>query len=257
MMAFELGRYSATGHPQPTAVVVDAARMVHVPFAQLEVGQQRAVGVDDVQVAHPAARCPVVAVAGHRTGLGGLDDLDRRDEEAVADLDHSLWMLGVEWQIDGVDVLPRRRPGDGRQGGHDGIVLSMTLRRRTRRVQDERADEHTDRSPNRCLFHGPSSCGNRFRPLRLQDGTGVTAGEGSGGEQGVTGRETPNAAIAATARRTAGPPRGADLVGHDGNSRRGFRRLRSPASTRCTSCAGRSGHLSATIWLRTLTNPRR
>jgi hypothetical protein len=80
-------------------------------ITQLEVRQQRTVGVDDVQVADPSARCPVVAVAGHRAGLGGLDDLDRRDKELVADLDHSLWMLGVERQIDGVDVHPRRCPG--------------------------------------------------------------------------------------------------------------------------------------------------
>jgi len=38
----------------------------------------------------------VVTIAQFRIALGRFDDVDRRDEEVLADLHHALWMEGLE-----------------------------------------------------------------------------------------------------------------------------------------------------------------
>jgi len=97
--------------------------VIHVALAERDVGEQRPGGVDDEEVAHAPSRRAVVPVAGHRAGLCRFDDLDRRDEEAIAELDHPLRMLGVELQVDRADVLPLRGASDLRQRSGDRVIL--------------------------------------------------------------------------------------------------------------------------------------
>ena len=190
--------------------------MVHVSLAQLEVCQQRAVGINDVQVADPAAGVRWSPSQG--TGQGWVGSMISTDETKKRSpiltipcgCSASNGRSMVSTCSHGIAA------GDGQHAGHDGVVLSMTLRRRSRWMQDEGADEHTDRSQNRCLDHGPSSCGNRFRPLPVQDGTPVTTGELSGGEQGVTGHNANcRHGFTATANRAEDHRR---RRGHDGRA---------------------------------------
>jgi len=115
-------------HPQPPAVVVDPTRVVHVALAEPDVGEQPPGGVDDEEVADSPSRRTVVSVAWHGARLRRFDDLDRRDEEAVAELDHALRMLGVELEIDRADLLPPRGPSDQRQRGRDRVILRSPTR---------------------------------------------------------------------------------------------------------------------------------
>src|SRR5215207_778210 len=132
-------------HPQPPAVEVDPTRVIHVALAERDVGEQRPGGVDDEEVADSTTRRAVVPVAGHRAGLCRFDDLDRRDEEAVAELDHALRMLGVELQVDRADVLPLRGASDLRQRGCDRVVLRSPGRGTHGDLRDEDGYEQTDR----------------------------------------------------------------------------------------------------------------
>ena len=109
-------------HPDVLAVEIDAARVVRAALAELEVGEQLAVGVELEQMADAFAGVAVVAVHRLRKARRGLGDLDRRHVEVLADADHPLRMLRVEIDLDRRDRLP---DGAARQHpdaiGDDGV----------------------------------------------------------------------------------------------------------------------------------------
>ena len=104
------------------AVIVDAARVIDVAFAELHLAQQLAGAVELEQVSGPLAGRPVEPVARCGKALRRLEDLDRGHVEALADLQHALRMVGRERDRNGRDRLPGAALGHAQELVGDGVV---------------------------------------------------------------------------------------------------------------------------------------
>ena len=94
-------------HPDVSAVVVDAARMIDRALSQRQLADEIALHVDLEEVADALPGIAVVAVDGLREALGRRLDLDRGDEKVVADLHHALRVVGQEVDRHGLRLASR------------------------------------------------------------------------------------------------------------------------------------------------------
>ena len=148
---FAVGTILCDRHPDVLAVVVDATRMVDRPLAEFEIGDELSRSVDLEQM--PDARAGIAIVASHRLRqhARARRDLDRGDEERIADPNHALRMVGSKRDRDGCHRFPRRRARQLRHPiGDDGAI--GVGRRGPKHARDSNQDETAGGHGVRCTY---------------------------------------------------------------------------------------------------------